>query len=127
MDGTPWGQSKRPGEEPRVAATLATMSDIPAQVSDLMDPTQWRSIDGFPDEDVTYHRWVERDGTAERDLPAVRIAVNRPEVRNAFRPQTVDQLYRALDHARMTDDVGTIILTLSLIHISEPTRLRRIS
>ncbi|WP_291381718.1 1,4-dihydroxy-2-naphthoyl-CoA synthase [Demequina sp.] len=87
------------------------MSDIPAQVSDLMDPTQWRSIDGFADEDVTYHRWVERDGTMERDLPAVRIAFNRPEVRNAFRPQTVDQLYRALDHARMTAAVGTVILT----------------
>jgi naphthoate synthase len=86
-------------------------SPVPAQVSDLMDPTQWRAIDGFPDEDVTYHRWVERSADGERDLPAVRIAFNRPEVRNAFRPQTVDQLYRALDHARMTADVGTIILT----------------
>jgi len=93
------------------------MSSIPAPVSDLMDPTQWRAIEGFPDADITYHRWVSRTKdaatgtTTETDLPAVRIAFNRPEVRNAFRPQTVDQLYRALDHARQTTDVAAIILT----------------
>src|SRR3954451_15650278 len=36
------------------------------------------------------------------DLPTGRIAFNRPELHNAFRPHTVDELYRALDHARMT-------------------------
>ena len=41
----------------------------------------------------------------------VRIAFDRPEVRNAFRPHTVDELYRALDHARMTPDVGCVLLT----------------
>ncbi|MEA3056463.1 MAG: naphthoate synthase, partial [Actinomycetota bacterium] len=41
----------------------------------------------------------------------VRIAFDRPEVRNAFRPRTVDQLYTALDHARMTTDVGCVLLT----------------
>ena len=41
----------------------------------------------------------------------MRVAFNRPEVRNAFRPQTVDELYRALDHARMTTDVGCVLLT----------------
>jgi naphthoate synthase len=41
----------------------------------------------------------------------VRIAFNRPEVRNAFRPQTVDELYRVLDHARMSTDVGCVLLT----------------
>ena len=46
-----------------------------------------------------------------RDLPTVRIAFNRPEVRNAFRPGTVDELYRAMDHARMTPDVATVLLT----------------
>ena len=46
-----------------------------------------------------------------KDLGTVRIAFNRPECRNAFRPQTVDELYRALDHARMTTDVGSVILT----------------
>ena len=43
--------------------------------------------------------------------PVVRIAFDRPEVRNAFRPHTVDELYRALDHARMTPDVGCVLLT----------------
>src|SRR5690625_1578331 len=61
--------------------------------------------------DITYHRGVERSANGVRDLPVVRIAFDRPEVRNAFRPHTVDELYRALDHARMTSDVGTIILT----------------
>jgi naphthoate synthase len=87
------------------------MSETPAQVSDLMDPAQWRAVDRFTDADITYHRWVDRSGGTERDLPAVRIAFNRPEVRNAFRPQTVDELYRALDHARQTTDVAAIILT----------------
>jgi naphthoate synthase len=41
----------------------------------------------------------------------VRIAFNRPEVRNAFRPHTVDELYQALDHARMSTDVGCVLLT----------------
>src|SRR5690349_24837195 len=61
---------------------------------------------------MTYHRQVERstDGTS-KDLPTVRIAFNRPEVRNAFRPGTVDELYRAMDHARMTPDVATVLLT----------------
>ena len=45
------------------------------------------------------------------DAGAVRIAFNRPEVRNAFRPRTVDELYRALDHARMSSDVGCVLLT----------------
>ena len=41
----------------------------------------------------------------------MRVAINRPELRNAFRPHTVDELYRTLDHARMSGDVGTVILT----------------
>ena len=65
------------------------MSDNP------FDPSLWHPVDGFGDlTDITYHRHVS-DGT-------VRIAFDRPEVRNAFRPHTVDELYRALDHARMT-------------------------
>ena len=39
------------------------------------------------------------------------MAFDRPEVRNAFRPHTVDELYRVLDHARMASDVGTVLLT----------------
>ncbi|MEM7477924.1 MAG: 1,4-dihydroxy-2-naphthoyl-CoA synthase, partial [Planctomycetota bacterium] len=57
----------------------------------------------FDFEDITYHR--------AREVGAVRIAFNRPEVRNAFRPQTVDELYTALDDARQLSDVGAVILT----------------
>ena len=45
------------------------------------------------------------------DLPVVRVAFDRPEVRNAFRPHTVDELYRVLDHARMWPEVGVVLLT----------------
>ncbi|MEJ5254799.1 MAG: 1,4-dihydroxy-2-naphthoyl-CoA synthase [Acidimicrobiales bacterium] len=72
-------------------------------VSELFDPAAWRTVEGFDFTDITYHRAVDH-GT-------VRIAFNRPEVRNAFRPRTVDELYRALDHARMTSDVGCVLLT----------------
>ena len=67
-------------------------------------PDLWTAVPGFEDlVDITYHRHVT-DGT-------VRIAFDRPEVRNAFRPGTVDELYRTLDHARMTSDVGAVLLT----------------
>ena len=56
---------------------------------------------------MTYHRHVA-DGV---DRGTVRVAFDRPEVRNAFRPHTVDELYRVLDHARMTPDVGCVLLT----------------
>jgi naphthoate synthase len=71
-------------------------------VSDLFDPDRWEPItDDF--EDITYHR-----GT---DVNAVRIAFDRPEVRNAFRPETVDELYTALDHAKRQTDIGCVLLT----------------
>ena len=69
----------------------------------IFDPAAWREVPGFDFDDITYHRAVEH-GT-------VRIAFDRPEVRNAFRPHTVDELYTALDHARMTTDVGCVLLT----------------
>ena len=63
----------------------------------------WDSVQGFDFEDITYHK--------AKDQGTVRIAFNRPEVRNAFRPATVDELYRALDHARMSTDIGCVLLT----------------
>jgi naphthoate synthase len=84
------------------------LSDVPTRpVSEIFDPGSWAPVDGFELTDITYHRAVgegPRAGT-------VRIAFDRPEVRNAFRPHTVDELYRALDHARMTPDVGCVLLT----------------
>ncbi|ROO84646.1 1,4-dihydroxy-2-naphthoyl-CoA synthase [Actinocorallia herbida] len=72
-------------------------------VSEIFDAAAWKEVDGFDFTDITYHRAVGQ-GT-------VRIAFNRPEVRNAFRPHTVDELYRAFDHARLSPDVGVILLT----------------
>jgi len=72
-------------------------------VSEIFDADQWHSVAGFSFEDITYHR--------ARNVGAVRIGFNRPELRNAFRPKTVDELYTALDHARVSSDVGAVILT----------------
>ncbi len=72
-------------------------------VSELFDSAAWHSVPGFEFTDITYHRAV--------DQGAVRIAFDRPEVRNAFRPHTVDELYRALDHARQSPEVGCVLLT----------------
>ena len=79
------------------------MTTSPDRVSLLFDPSAWTPVDGFSFTDITYHRAVEH-GT-------VRVAFDRPEVRNAFRPHTVDELYQALDHARQTPDVGCVLLT----------------
>jgi naphthoate synthase len=73
------------------------------QVSELFDQAAWKPVEGFDFTDLTYHRAVDQ-GT-------VRIAFDRPAVRNAFRPHTVDELVRALDHARTTPDVGCVLLT----------------
>ncbi len=72
-------------------------------VSEIFDTDVWEEVEGFELSDMTYHR-AKKQGT-------VRIAFNRPECRNAFRPQTVDELYRTLLHAAETPNVGTVILT----------------
>jgi naphthoate synthase len=73
------------------------------QVSEIFNPEWWIEVPDFKFEDITYHR-ARRQGT-------VRIAFNRPDCRNAFRPQTVDELSRALEHAHMMSDVGVVIIT----------------
>lgn len=73
-------------------------------VSELFDASIWSEVDGFEElTDITYHKHVS--------LGVVRIAFNRPEVRNAFRPQTVDELASALTHAQGLSDVGVVLLT----------------
>jgi naphthoate synthase len=72
-------------------------------VSEIFDATQWTAVPGFQLTDITYHRHVR--------LGMVRVAFHRPEVRNAFRPHTVDELYAALEHARVSSDVGVVLLT----------------
>ena len=72
-------------------------------VSEIFDPSAWDVVPGFEFTDITYHR--------AKDVGCVRIAFDRPEVRNAFRPHTVDELYTALEHTRQWSDVGAVILT----------------
>ncbi|HPI39199.1 MAG TPA: 1,4-dihydroxy-2-naphthoyl-CoA synthase [Pseudobdellovibrionaceae bacterium] len=69
----------------------------------IFNPQLWTEFKDFNFQDITYHRAKEQN--------TVRIAINRPEVRNAFRPQTVDELYIALDHARQSADIGVVLLT----------------
>jgi len=73
-------------------------------VSELFDPAEWTAVP-FADDftDITYH--LDRSGRIAR------VAFDRPEVRNAFRPRTVDELYRALDDARQNPRVGVVLLT----------------
>ncbi len=73
-------------------------------VSEIFDPAAWDDVPGFEDlTDLTYHR--------AREHGTVRIAFDRPDVLNAFRPHTVDELLRVLEHARTSADVGCVLLT----------------
>ena len=75
-----------------------------AFVSEIFDPSVWRDVEGFGAlADITYHHDTRGQ--------IARIAFNRPESRNAFRPQTVDELYRALDHARQDTHIGVVLIT----------------
>jgi naphthoate synthase len=74
------------------------------QVSELFDASIWHQVPGFEKlTDITYHQ--------HNSLGVVRIAFNRPEVRNAFRPKTVDELAASLEHARTNSKVGVVLLT----------------
>src|SRR5512134_3282837 len=82
-------------------------------VSELFDASEWVDAasalrpatadhpGGFSD--ITYHH--------STDGRIARIAFDRPEVRNAFRPHTVDELYRALEDARTDPRIGVVLLT----------------
>ncbi|WP_299954827.1 1,4-dihydroxy-2-naphthoyl-CoA synthase [uncultured Modestobacter sp.] len=75
-----------------------------ADVSETFDPAAWEPVPGFEGlTDLTYHRAV--------DAGVVRVAFDRPQVRNAFRPETVDELLAVLEHARLSRDVGCVLLT----------------
>lgn len=78
------------------------------EVSELFDPSEWvdaaasvTGSGGFTD--ITYHH--------SADGRIARIAFDRPEVRNAFRPHSVDELYRALEDARTNPRIGVVLLT----------------
>ncbi|MEM6784313.1 MAG: 1,4-dihydroxy-2-naphthoyl-CoA synthase [Bacteroidota bacterium] len=68
-------------------------------------PFSWQALDGF--EDIVYEK-----GTPDTDTAGIaRITINRPEVRNAFRPTTVTEMIRAIDDARDDPSVGVVVLT----------------
>lgn len=71
------------------------------EISDIFDPHRWHPAGEFTD--ITSH--LDTSGRIAR------IAFNRPEVRNAFRPHTVDELLMALEAARTNPRVGVVLLT----------------
>jgi len=74
------------------------------QVSELFDAAIWQQVEGFENQtDITYHQHVS--------MGVVRVAFNRPEIRNAFRPKTVDELAASLEHAKNNSKVGVVLLT----------------
>jgi naphthoate synthase len=73
-------------------------------VSEIFDTDAWDTVPGFEHlTDLTYHR-ARAHGT-------VRVAFDRPDILNAFRPHTVDELLQVLEHARVSSDVGCVLLT----------------
>ena len=70
----------------------------------VSDSSQWEKIEAVGKlRDISYHRHAEGG--------IVRVAFDRPEVRNAFRPQTVDELLIVLEHSRLDTTVGVVLLT----------------
>jgi naphthoate synthase len=88
------------------------VSDPAAQphLAASFDPARWRPVAGFNHlTDITFHRGIDR--ASDRELPVVRVAFDRPEVRNAFRPRTVDELIEVLAFVRDRPGVATVLLT----------------
>lgn len=69
------------------------------KTEDLMKLTDWQLVKDY--EDITYHK---AEGIA-------RIAFNRPEVRNAFRPKTIDEMTEAVLDAWHDSEIGVVWLT----------------
>ncbi|MFP4079966.1 MAG: 1,4-dihydroxy-2-naphthoyl-CoA synthase [Ectothiorhodospira sp.] len=72
----------------------------PASASSIRPAADWQDHSGSL-QDVLYHK---AEGIAK-------ITINRPEVRNAFRPRTVMEMQRALADARFDPEIGVIVLT----------------
>ena len=72
--------------------------DAPPE-QELYAPIAWESVAEY--EDIRYEK---ADGIAK-------ITIDRPEVLNAFRPQTLVEVAAALELAREDTEVGAIVLT----------------
>ncbi len=68
-------------------------------------PTVWTSAGEY--EDIRY----EKSGASDAPTGIAKITIDRPEVRNAFRPRTIVEISRALEDAREDTQVGVIVLT----------------
>ena len=64
-----------------------------------MNKVKWMEAKKF--EDILYHK----------QAAVAKITINRPQVRNAFRPKTVVEMMQALDDARNDEKIGVVILT----------------
>lgn len=73
-------------------------------VSELFDDSEWAPVVGFQRlRDVSFH--------LHRTLGVARVAFSRPEVRNAFRPETVDELIEVLEFVGRDKHIGVVLLT----------------
>jgi naphthoate synthase len=66
-------------------------------------PITWNPAGDYTD--------IRYETSAEPDAGIAKITIDRPEVRNAFRPQTIIEISRALEQAREDIEVGVIVLT----------------
>ena len=71
-----------------------------------MPPTTWIPAGEYTD--IRYEKSAEEGGSSSG---IAKITINRPEVRNAFRPLTIVEIGRALEDAREDPEVGAIVLT----------------
>lgn len=80
---------------------MVTSKEEQAQIStaDLMKLADWQEVKTY--EDITYHK---AEGIA-------RIAFNRPDIRNAFRPLTIDEMTEALLDAWHDSQIGVVWIT----------------
>mgnify|MGYP001127043109 CR=1 FL=1 len=80
---------------------MVTTAEEQAQIKteDLMKLADWQQVKDY--EDITYHK---AEGIA-------RIAFNRPDIRNAFRPQTIDEMTEAVLDAWHDSQVGVVWIT----------------
>lgn len=65
--------------------------------------TTWTQAGSYTD--------IRYEKASEPDHGIAKITINRPQVRNAFRPQTVIEISQALEQAREDTEVGVIVLT----------------
>ena len=64
---------------------------------------KWSSIKTFED--------IKLEKSSNNPLGIIKITINRPKLRNAFRPKTVFELKEAFNYAKEDNDCGVVILT----------------